>query len=362
MSKYYGAIFGAGIAGTAIANALLERGKNVLLIDPYVSENAPGAPAALVNPATGKRAKLCWRGYRCYTALRKQVEKLMSATGNKDLISDSGVIRPAITEKLAENYRAALEKYDWPAGWVQWMDEQEIHELNPEIAPNHGGLYVKCGYTVFVDRYLNTYRRYLREKGAECCYKQADYRYKNSHNQFEIQFANGQSAVANYVIIATGYKTPGVEHWSHLPLELVKGQIIRFEANRDLPWNHALSAKGYSMRRGTKDIIVGSTYEHNFNSLNTTEEAYKRIREKLAFMYPGLANDVERKDQMAGVRVTTPNRLPVIGRHHEWKNLCIYTGMNSKGLLFSHYVAELLADHLLENAAIPEEVDVDRFR
>ncbi|MTI89410.1 MAG: FAD-binding oxidoreductase [Balneolaceae bacterium] len=361
MSDFYAAVFGAGICGTAIANGLMKKGKKVLLIDPFVSEDAPGPPVGMVNPATGPRAKLCWRGKECYDALRAQLNTLMAYVGGEELISDCGVIRPAITEKLAKNFKRALDKYDWPEGWIRWMSKEEVAELNPEIAPNYGGLYLDCGFTVYVDRYLNTYRRYLREKGVVCKYEEADYSRMEGENRFGIDLEEGDSFSAEHVIVAAGSRTAGFEEWEHLPLEGVKGQVNWYGADEDLDWEHAVSAKGYSLRLGKKELVVGATYEHHFDGLDTTQEAHERIEGKLKLMLPELPNRLTKKAQLAGVRVTTPNRLPVIGRHAETPNLCIYTGMNSKGLLFSHYVADFLANHLATGAPIPEDLDVNRF-
>lgn len=118
---------------------------------------------------------------------------------------------------------------------------------------------------------------------------------------------------------------------------------------------------GYSLRRGRRGLIVGSTYEHNFENLNTTQEAWEQIHNKLAAMLPAITQKAVKKYQMAGARVTTPNKLPVIGRHYQIKNLCIYTAMGSKGLLFSEYVASLLANHPVEQKDIPAELDTKRF-
>ncbi len=361
MNEYYAAVFGAGISGTAIANELANRDKKVLLIDPFVSENAPGPPAGLVNPATGMKAKKSWRSEECMKALRDLLKELMDSSGRDDLISDTGAIRPAITEKLAKNFRKSLEKYDWPEGWIRWMEQEEVSEFNPEIAPNFGALFLDCGFTVFVDRYLNAYRQYLRKKGVDCRYEHADYQSQKETGGFNINFEDGKILKAEHVIVAAGHQTPLFKDWKYLPLERVKGQVVVFEAKEDLGWEHATSAMGYSLRRGKRELMVGSTYGHDFDNLEVTEEAYRRIREKLAKMLPDVPDKVTKKIQLAGARVTSPNRLPVIGRHPEDKNLCIYTAMGSKGLLFSQYVGSVLAEHLVEDAAIPEELDVQRF-
>ncbi|MEX0944511.1 MAG: FAD-binding oxidoreductase [Balneolaceae bacterium] len=361
MDPYYAAVFGAGISGTAIANELSKRDKSVLLIDPYVSENAPGPPAGMVNPATGKRAKLGWRSLECMTALRDLIEELSRSSGRNDLISDSGVIRPAINETLAENFRDALENFDWPEGWIRWMDQEEVAAFNPEIASNHGALFLDSGFTVFVDRYLNTYRQYLRKKGVECRYDKAEYTVDEQGSGFKIHFSPDEILKAEHVILAAGHHTPFFKEWKYLPLHRVKGQVVWFEADSDLNWDHGTSAMGYSLRFGKRDLIVGSTYEHHFDNLETTDEATDQIRQKLNKMFPQLSNRLTIKGQMAGARVTSPNRLPVIGRHPEIKNLCIYSALGSTGLLFSQYVGSLLAGHLVFDTPIPEELEPSRF-
>jgi glycine/D-amino acid oxidase-like deaminating enzyme len=361
MSNFDAAIFGAGIAGTAIAHELQKRGKEILLIDPFISENAPGAPAALVNPATGRHARMSWEAEGCLKALRETIETVQDSHSGEPLISDTGVIRPAINEKLARNFRESLQNYNWPGGWIRWMDAAEVKELNPEIASCHGALYLDCGFTVYVDRYLNAFRRHLREAGVKCRYEAAGYEPGSGRDAFRIRFDSGETVTAGHVIVAAGEQTAFFNDWQYLPLHRVKGQIVRYEADHDLNWEHAISAMGYTLRLGKRDLIVGSTYEHNFEALSITDNASDQIRGKLRKMLPGLAERVVKKDQLAGARVTTPNKLPVIGRHRGQPTLCIYTAMGSKGLLFSAYVARFLADHLVNGTPIPEDLDTRRF-
>lgn len=361
MQDFDVAVFGAGIAGTAIANEMRKRGQSVLMIDPNASEDAPGPPGALVNPATGRRAKLSWRAENCYNALKEQIDEICLETGRDDLIAETGVIRPAISEALAENFREALTKYNWPEGWIEWLEEDEIREMNPHVAKNHGGIHVKSGYTVFVDHYQNAYRTYLRLKGVDCRYESAGYEYDLETNRFTIQFDSGEKVTAKKVIMAIGYKIREETDWSFLKLNFVKGQIVHFQADEDLNWDHAISARGYSIRRGERELTVGSTYEHNFEDMDVSEKSYDQILKKLDLMLPKLTGKVKKIAQMAGVRVTTQNRLPVIGEHPEKPGLFVYTGMNSKGFLFSHYVGELLAEYILNGSEIPSELSVNRF-
>jgi glycine/D-amino acid oxidase-like deaminating enzyme len=360
MKTYFAAVFGAGVSGTAVAGALSERGKSVLLIDPNVSEDAPGPPAALVNPATGRHARLSWNSPECMELLRKRVDQLISYSGRSDLISDSGVLRPAVNEKLAEGFREALEKYDWPEGWMRWVDGKEIEAISPYADSRFGGLWLDCGFTVFVDNYLNTYRRFLRETAVMPFYlKKASF--SPDLSGFRIEGDDGFTASAEHVIIAAGHQTPFFPEWDYLPLHRVKGQIVAWEADHDLDWEHGISAMGYSLRRGKRTIVTGSTYEHRFTDLSTTDHAEKQIERKLETMLPGLKGRFNKTLQLAGVRVTTPDKLPVTGRHPENPALCICTGMGSKGFLYSEYTAQQLAAHLAEDSPVKEEISTSRF-
>jgi len=41
--------------------------------------------------------------------------------------------------------------------------------------------------------------------------------------------------------------------------------------------------------------------------------------------------------------------------------LCIYSAMGSKGLIYSEYMASILAEHLVSGSGIPDELDTERI-
>lgn len=361
MNRFDVTVFGAGISGTAISNSLSQRGLSVLLVDPHTSEDAPGPPAALVNPATGRQATMSWEAEACLRSLRSFLNTLKDFAPDATLISESGVIRPAISPALVEGFKDSLHKYDWPTGWIRWMGKDEVEYLNPFMAPNEGALFLDVGFTVFVDEYLNTTRRYLRSKGVRCEYRNAVYRSKNGNYGFDIEFENGEILHSDRVIVAAGHQSPFFNDWEYLQLHRVKGQIGLFQAEHDLNWEYGTSAMGYCLRLGPRGLVIGSTYEHHFEDLGTTEFALKQIRNKLKKIFPSLSDTVTLVQQMAGVRVTSPNKLPVIGHHPQKKQLYIYSALGSKGFLFSHYVADILADNIVHEVAIPDELCTTRF-
>jgi glycine/D-amino acid oxidase-like deaminating enzyme len=361
MSNYYAAVFGAGIAGVALAHRLSQKGKKVLLIDPFrVDPDGPGPPAGLVNPCAGRKANLVWESKACYDAFLSNIRALSEETGRDDLFSSDTVLRPAITGELAEHFQNSLREVPWPEGWADWIEAEEVKELIPWISENHGGLRLHVGLTVFVDNYLSAYRSLLSSIGVEFWGTRTEYH--EQENGFTLEGADGQRAETEHVIVAAGADTPGFEDWSELGISRVKGQILLLESDQEIPWHQAISALGYILRRKPNELIVGSTYEHHFDEdRTTTEDARNRLLGKLDKILPGASDSMTITGQLAGVRASASNHLPVLGRHRLNPNLLIFSAMGSKGLIYSVRMAGLLADHITDGAPLPKELDTERI-
>jgi glycine/D-amino acid oxidase-like deaminating enzyme len=165
------------------------------------------------------------------------------------------------------------------------------------------------------------------------------------------------------LIFATGHSTGDSPFWKWLPLHLIKGQVAKFKTNgKPLSFSHSISSLGYIALTGEKDTFVqGSTYEHNFVDLNPDEEGEAYLRKRMRRTLPGLEESSTVLEQWAGVRTSTPNRKPVLGRHPDHKNLHIFTGLGSKGLLYSKFLAEHYVEHLMEGIELFPEINVNRF-
>ncbi len=352
---YNTAVFGAGPAGLSITNYLRRNGERVLLIDPNRSLSQPkGSPAGMVNPSAGRKANLGWCHQECYLALRKNLDWLCNEPGSQKLYRSDGVIRPAIDEDLAENFRSAFREQKWPEGWVSWLDPQEIRECIPGIASNHGGLFLHCGLTVYVKEYLHAYLGKLTKQGVE--FLGDNVSYEAGESTYILKTDQKKIGRAEKMIVAAGADTLTFPEWNDLRLDPVKGELVIYRNQGPIPWNFGISALGYVLRRNSDLLIAGSTYERNFKDRKSSEEGARQIHKKFSRILPGLSEKVGKVDQLAGVRATTTNHLPVIGPHYQQERMFVFTGLGSKGLLFSEYLASLLGSAILHNTEIPEVV------
>ena len=355
-------ILGAGIAGLSLADALQEHGYSVVVIEKYdIAAGASGTPGGLVNPATGRRATKSWKAEECYRAIRKNLEKVQ-AFSSANFFQNNGLLRPALTTKMVKKMRKQYDKTRWPDGWCIWLNEKEVKERHPGINCVDGGLWLPIGLTVNVDAYLHAYASYLRSKGVtiktryEPTIKKMDGRWLATDKRFAQE--------STHLVHTIGYATVSHGWWKYLPLEGVKGQVGKFRANKKLlSFSHSLSSLGYIARLNDGDTFIqGSTYEHNFDAVTTDKEGERYLRKRMARTLPELAERARLIDQWAGVRVTTPDKKPVLGRHPEINNLHIFTALGSKGLMYGKLLAEHYADHLKHGTEVYSEIAVYRFQ
>src|SRR5690625_4083272 len=101
----------------------------------------------LINPAAGKRARRTWRtepAFKAITGLLKRVEK---RTGQQ-FYEIRGVIRPALTEKMAEDFQRTTVKNESDEGWLEWSDREAFALRFPYLRNPYGGLFIHQAATV----------------------------------------------------------------------------------------------------------------------------------------------------------------------------------------------------------------------
>lgn len=354
-------ILGAGLAGLSLADSLQEAGCRVCVIEKEdVGSGASGTPGGLVNPATGRRATKSWKAEACYHEISKNFDKTASYS-KLPFYKRNGVLRPAVTKKMAGKMWERYQETSWPEGWCKWLPAEEVKTRHPGITCMEGGLWLPVGITVKVGGYLKALAAFLEDRGVTLLTGvQAT---PSIEDGFWAMDTESQTLQAEHLVYATGFATLSSRYWSHLPLHPIKGQVARFKTgSKTLNFNHSISSLGYIARLSNDDTFIqGSTYEHDFEDLEPSDFGREYLQNRLKRTLPDVAADATIIEQWSGVRVSTPNRKPVLGRHKELKNLHLFTGLGSKGLLYGKFLADHYADHLTKGTPLFEEVDIARF-
>lgn len=361
--EYDAIILGGGIAGLSMADAVLQRGKTCLLAEiKETGAGASGAPMMLINPVMGRRAKKPWEAEICYQAILNFLERVQTDT-SESFYEQNGVVRPALTQKIANDFERSTTTYSWPdESWIQWIPKQPFQEFFPFFAPNYGGLLIRKGITVNGALFMKAAGEYLQKKGLQlktAVKPQLD----RADSYWQVTLAGSKPCRSKIIVDATGFRQTESPYWHFLKLHPIKGQTATFFFD-DLPeLRHSVSSLGYMAlnKHQPGEITVGSTYEHQFNHLEPDEAGLAYLQKKLNQTLPGLLDESERHKQWASVRTSLPDKKPVTGAHPEQNGLYLIGALGSKGLLMGRYLAECLARYLYEKKEIPVPVSIRRF-
>jgi glycine/D-amino acid oxidase-like deaminating enzyme len=354
-------ILGAGLAGLSLADALSNHDFSTTVVDKSsIAAGASGTPGGLVNPATGRRAKKTWKAEQCYEAISANLAKVQSFA-EESFYANNGLLRPALMEKMARKMKEQYEQTSWPNGWCDWKIEEEIKQIHPGITCVDGGLWLPIGLSVDVGKYLHAYSKYLKSIGTTFFLNQ-DPVYINPDDYQKIELSN-TTVEAKHLVFATGHAMATSPYWDWIPVNLIKGQVATFKTSEDsLSFDHSISSLGYMARLGNpKTLVQGSTYEHDFEHLNPDKQGEEYLRKRLRRTLPELEEKVTTISQWAGVRTSTPNYKAILGRHPVHKNMHLFGGLGSKGLLFGKFLADHYADHLRNGQMLYPEIDIARF-
>lgn len=355
-------ILGAGLAGLSLAVALIDKGQKVIVADRSdAASGASGVPIGLVNPAAAKQANLSWNARQCMSAVVSLLERATSHSG-MEFYRKSGVLRPSADIGTLEAFRSSLNRHAFPSGWARWMDSDETDAFHPGLRHAGGALWVNEGYVVDASNYLRALSGMVLQRGSDVlthC-EMASKLFEPNAGIWDVTFSDGSTAKVSHVVNAIGAGVLNDPDWKWMPVHPIKGQMAVYRSSKEIEWTHAVASRGYVAHLNRHDWVIGSTFEHTFKSLDPDEEGLNFLNEKVDHVLPHLRVDSKLQQQWTGVRIGTPNRLPIIGRHPEQSRLWVFTGLGSKGLLYSAYLGQLLASHMAENTPIPPEVDIAR--
>lgn len=361
-------VMGAGLAGCSLALALRRAGRSVRLVDTAkVGSGASGTPGALVNPATGRRGTRAWRAARCLRAVRENLEAASGyrEPGDPPFWHPTGVLRPALTPKMARKMREQYEKTEWDPSLCRWLDCGDVRERHPGINCVEGGLWLPAGMSVDAGAFLQALARLLRAEGVEV-HEEVSCELRRGDKLWAAEGEDGRGRPVRWrarrVVYAAGRGMVGHPLWTFLDLHPVKGQLALLETDEPLGFDHSVSSLGYLSNAGdNRHCVAGSTYEHDYTHLEPDEEGETYLRRRLRRSLPGLESRARTVGRWAGVRVSSPDRKPVLGAHPREKELYCFTALGSKGLLYSAYLAQRMSAWLEGEGELPEEVDIGRL-
>lgn len=341
-------IVGQGLAGSVVALTLLKKGYTVRIIDNQHDPNTSSMVAAgIFNPITGKEMKKTWLADALFPKLHSFYREAEDTLGSR-FFYPLEIYRPFLSVQEQNDWvgKSAAEGYD---KYIRNISTTATHSTF--VYDTYGGIALRQSGYLDMKGFLKSAKSYFEQhqifedgvfEESEMLINSDDVCYKN--------------LLAKKVIYCNGKEAMRSKYFEWLPFSPVKGEVLITEVSSPLKkiYNRGVfivpHQDGFSR--------VGATYDWRNLNNTPTEEAKKELLEKLNKLSP-MAFNV--KGQLAGVRPATKDRKPFIGEHPQYKPLCIFNGLGTKGVSLAPFFAENFIEFLERKAELAPEVNIFRY-
>ncbi|NUY81779.1 FAD-binding oxidoreductase [Flavobacterium sp. MAH-1] len=339
-------IVGAGLAGIAFAETVINEGKSALVFD-NDSQHSSQTAAGVYNPVILKRFSRLQDAQQQLDSMQQFYVQVESRIGRKYNF-DKQILRRFASVEEQNNWFIASEK----DGLSPFLSGTLVRDKFNDIdSPFDFGLVLQTGY-VDTMAFLSDYKRFLEASGS---YVNESFDYsKLTQKEGFVEYG---TIKARHIVFCEGFGIKSNPYFNHLPLEGTKGEVIIIKANLEMD----VIVKGgvFILPLGNKTFKVGATYEWTDKTEMPTESAKLELIEKLKEI---VKVDFEIVDQKAGIRPTVKDRKPLIGTHPNFPNFHILNGLGTRGVMLGPTSAKTLYESIENGTEIPASVNITRFR
>lgn len=340
-------IVGQGIAGTVLAHELMARGKSILIIDKPEMSACSKISAGMYNPVVFKRLTQSWKADELIGTLVPFYEKMGELLG-KRLLFEREIIKIFSEEQERSFWEKKMKEE--VGKYLEPVSEKPIPEFGP--TPFGYGSVTKAGY-LDVQNFLSLSASYFSERGMLLNEK-----FDHSVMDLSGEDVGYKNMKAQHLIFCEGYRGSENPHFKFVPFNPAKGELLTVKME-DYHFKKVINKTVFIAPLGKKLFRVGSTFKWDNINDETTEGAKEELVNNLTKI---TTKHFEIVDHKAGVRPAVDDRRPVIGLHPDHRQMGIFNGMGSKGVMLSPYFAKEFCDHLFEGKALNKEADIKRLK
>ncbi|MBL7851152.1 MAG: FAD-binding oxidoreductase [Cyclobacteriaceae bacterium] len=341
-------IVGQGLAGSSLAFELLQRGKSVVVYDEPMKNRASVISAGICNPITGKVMTTTYAAHLLFPFLHQWYAGAERIIGRK-FFHPMPLYRPFLSQQELEQWK--MKALQEPVR----MFIRKIHETSSAgemLNDPWGGLELDLAGYLDVKGWVDAVRSLLRDRGM--------YR-EQSFDEGEVRVTEEvcyQDVRASRIIFCHGLAARQSPWFGYLPIRPLKGETLTVRLA--LPAGRIISRGVYVVPAKTPgEFVIGSTYQHEPFPAGNSPEGKALLMERLAAVVRVAAEPIH---QDWGIRPTVTDRRPLMGGHPREERVVIFNGLGTKGVSLAPYFASRLADWMEGINALPDEVNISRFK
>lgn len=342
-------IVGQGLAGSALALTFLSRKRKILVIDSPSANITSSIAAGLFNPLTGRKPVRTWKADELFSCLADFYRRAEILTG-KRFFNPSPVYRPFLSVEEQNEWMGASSAS--ALGYFIQHIATKNH-YGALVNDPFGGLLLRHGGYLNTNVYMQAVRNLLQERAS----------YWEEMLDTKLLTLEGMQVgyrdwLADGIIFCEGVASLSNEFFRWIPVRPLKGETLTIRAS--LGQGTIFNRGVYIVPGEQKDIWrVGATYCHGDFSPGTTPEGREELESKLSEL---IRVPYEVLDHQWGVRPTTPDHRPLLGRHPGYAPLIFFNGFGTKGVSLTPYFAAVLAEWLENKGVLNNDVDISRYK
>lgn len=338
-------IVGCGLAGFHYANTLQKEKKDFYIIADQ-AEGASRNAGGVLNPTVLKRYTMAWKGTVFFnTALStyKQFEK----KHHTSVFVELPIHHYFNQSSDHNNWSVAAQK----EGLNDFLLAPIKHKESNSIKAKFGHAVLQKVGKVEIKKILDLFKEHLLED--QFIEEVFDYNALEIHKD-AITY---KGLKAKHIVFCEGYGLKKNPWFSYLPLTGSKGEFLHIRA-KGLT-TKAIIKGGLFIVPIAEDLFwVGASFAREDKTLKPTATGKKWLLSKLKqrlkipfdVVYHGTA-----------IRPTVQDRRPLLGVHPQYKNLFVFNGLGTRGVMMGHLLSQWLYTFIERKKELPTEVAIDRF-
>jgi tRNA 5-methylaminomethyl-2-thiouridine biosynthesis bifunctional protein len=376
------AIIGAGISGVATAYSLSQRGFDVTLID---------QGQALANGASGNRQAMLYAKLPDNPTIAGQFHQqglqhsmgLLKRSLSTQYWQACGLLQLATSAKQVAQMQAVMKR-QYPASWLQWLDQAAAEKL-AQSPLSGGGLYFPhSGWVSSADWCKALYT----QSGAGLWLNtKVEALQQRQNKSWQLKLSGDYTGLYKFdaVVVANANNAQDLLPSQSIPLKSIRGQVSYVETSAETSVGSVQSpalvvcATGYVTPAQEGVLAVGASYNLHASDAQLSSQDHADNLGRLSEVLPknkGLGLDAIIGGRV-GFRAVTPDYLPMVGQladeskvldrfaklrqdaNYKFSDdmpyltgLYINAGHGSKGLISAPLSAEILACQMA-NQSLP---------
>ncbi|UQX88080.1 glycine oxidase ThiO [Jatrophihabitans telluris] len=363
-------VVGGGVIGLAVAFRLAGRAR-VTLIDTSGTRGATWAAAGMLAPvseAVFGEHELTRLNLRAVAEFVDFAAELALRTGRPVELRHEGTLAVAFDNDDRAALSRLTEYRDSLGLATEQLNSRQARSLEPYLAREvRSGVYTADDLSVDNRQYTEVLHDAARAAGVEFRRGSVSGLRRDSSDGATVTgavVAGGDGAAesvvldAEEVVLCTGAAT---RELADLPIEPVKGQILRLQIPRQLAASGPIltrtvrglvrGSEVYLVPRRSGEIVVGATSEQRgFDTTVTAGGVYELLRN--AYELLPVSSEFEFVEARAGSRPGTPDNGPIVGRLGP--GLLVASGHYRNGILLSAATANAVGALVVGGVASAE--------